>query len=519
MPKTTTATNALFLFIYILILNTFSNQTMGLTMVSLPVGLLFLLILFSISHMSIFLYRIISTLSIIVASSAIFYKWRYQVIITEDILLSGIINDYELTMELLTWPFLIWLAITAFLPIWVLWNIKIRKSTLFRYLLLVTLIVVSIFSFVLLNKFEYRKKGQIRDYKIIQAIGSFSPVDVLYAFKKALKAKSKLEQKYLKSRLTANSYNIKNIDNDRLIVVIIGESTRGDHFSINGYKRETTPKIKNLKNVYSFTNAKSCDTITIRSLNYMMSPLLCNSADSDVSKASWVEIMHSLGYGVELYSLQTLNALYHYLTYDKLLSKYAIVAEQETGTRDVSLLPYITKSINEYKSGKKLIIIHTLGSHQRYYDRIMDDKRLFKPSCTNTDVSECTYNELLNSYDNTIVGIDSFIFTVSSLLQDKKAMLIYLSDHGESLGENGIYFHGQPRVIAPKEQFDIPFIFWFSDKYKNYKEYSMFMKRTNDNGLDMNITHDYLFHSVLGCSGVDSNDTHIYNKLNLCGEY
>jgi len=253
-------------------------------------------------------------------------------------------------------------------------------------------------------------------------------------------------------------------------------------------------------------------------MRYMFSSLPCSSTRSRVTDPAFSAIFRSLGYRVEIYSLQTLNAFYHYLKYDTLLSKYAIVREQKSGTRDVSLLPYVQKSIETYKKGKKLIIVHTLGSHQSYFDRIDASMEKYRPVCNSADVALCSKEALVNSYDNTIVAIDSFVSSVLAMLAEKNAMLIYLSDHGESLGEGGYYFHGKPKETAPKEQFMIPFMFWFSDSYAKTAEAEYFRKWVDTFSLDANVSHDYLYHSILGCAGIESVDGDINGKLNFCQE-
>ncbi len=326
-----------------------------------------------------------------------------------------------------------------------------------------------------------------------------------------------LQKNYQDAKAIEGEFELANPKDARLIVLVVGESSRGDHFSLNGYSRPTSPKLELIDHLYSFRHAKSCDTLTIRSMQYMFSPLKCTEK-AHVKQASFVQIFHSLGYEVELYSLQTLNAFYHYLGYDKLISKYAIIHEQPYGTKDISLLSYIRDAIESYHGGKKLIIVHTLGSHQIYSDRVLPRDKVFSPACSNSDPASCSTKALINAYDNTIVAIDTFLSKTIHMLHNKKAMLVYLSDHGESLGEKGVYFHGKPKESAPKEQFDIPFMLWFSDTYLYTQEAESFQEKIKTRSLDKDISHEYLYHSMLGCSGVVSKDGSIKKQFNLCEE-
>lgn len=516
MNKYTIVSTSIIVTLYIFIINIVSNAaTQTITLSILP-SLVFLLILFTSGLLHRYVFKLMAISSIFITSIAVFLKWRYKATVTEDILLSGMMNDSALTAEMLSLPLLGWLLFVAFIPILAIIKLAIQSSTLKGYLLSFGAVILLIVGTVVAQGYEYRAKGQIRDHKLVQAIGSFSPLDVFYAYKKALKAKKLLSKDYMSAKNILHTYKSKESAEDRLIVLIIGESTRGDHLSINGYGRETTPKLKKIKNIYSFSHAKSCDTLTLRSMHYMFSSLRCSNDDNRVTGAAFTNILSTLGYQVEIYSLQTLNAFYHYLGYDKLVSKYAVVREQESGAKDKSLLPYIRKSIEEYNKGKKLIVVHTLGSHQSYIDRIDRTDELFSSTCDGTDVGMCTQDKLVDAYDNTILAVDNFVSSIIGMLSQKKAMLVYVSDHGESLGEDGYYLHGKSRNIAPKEQFMIPFLFWFSDSYTDTQEAKSFKKRASDFLLDENVTHDHLFHSILGCAGIESEDGGIDKRLNLC---
>ena len=215
-----------------------------------------------------------------------------------------------------------------------------------------------------------------------------------------------------------------------LLVFVIGESTRGDRFSLNGYRRNTNPQLSQIQNLFSFKHAQSCDTLTIHSVHCLASPMLKSSPD-----------------------------------------------------------------------------------------RISPQFQVFKSYCTNPDVSKCSKTELDNAYDNTVLGVDNLLADVIRHLAQsgKKALLFYVSDHGESLGENGDYFHGKPVAVAPKEQFSVPFVVWFSDAYRQTPEGAALAQRVAEAAnSDKAVSHDHIFHSVLGCAGMVSPNGGIDEQLNLC---
>jgi lipid A ethanolaminephosphotransferase len=157
---------------------------------------------------------------------------------------------------------------------------------------------------------------------------------------------------------------------------------------------------------------------------------------------------------------------------------------------------------------KRLVILHTSGSHGPLYSsKYPPQFEVFRPACQTVDLQKCTAAELVNAYDNTIVYTDYFLARVIAMLKslgDTEAVMLYVSDHGESLGELGLYLHGTPDVMAPDVQKDIPFIAWMSDA---------FLQRRHLDGKKIGgrtaYSHDAIFHSTMGALGLESD---IYNK-------
>ena len=163
------------------------------------------------------------------------------------------------------------------------------------------------------------------------------------------------------------------------------------------------------------------------------------------------------------------------------------------------------------KNQNGIVILHTRGSHGNYYHRTPDKFHIYSPTCKDNCVNNVT--ALNNTYDNTIVYTDFFLNEVLKILKDKNAILLYVSDHGESLGENGVYSHSAPYETAPKEQLYIPMIWWASDKFLSTPINSeKFMQIKNN--FNKHVDQSYVFHSVLDCMGVES--TAINKNKSLC---
>lgn len=508
---------------YLFFLNAISNKSYEQVFLGLWVALLLLFLCFIFGLLHRYVLKVFLAIQLFIGSACVFAKYNYNTVITKDIILSAFTSETDLMLEMVSPKLIIWLIITGLLPIVFISFIKIKDTKYSHQLIKTVLYSAVIFAFVSINfwvqGYHFRSKGHIRDERFARDLNYFSPIDFQYSLRGAIRAHKKSKHHYANAEILSQKYHYSTQNDDLLVVFVIGESTRGDHMSINGYARDTTPKLSTIPNLYSFKNATSCDTLTIHSVHCMMSPMLKSQEDRQIHHSSVGEVLKSLGYHTEIYALQTMSEFYNYLKYDKLMTKYTILNEQKDGAKDKSLLPYAHSAIDGYQGGKKFIVLHTLGSHQTYADRFDDNDATFLPYCTNPDVAKCQPQELINAYDNSVLGVDNFLSSVIKKLQNKKAILFYVSDHGESLGENGNYFHGIATNIAPKEQLDIGFIVWFSDSYRQ-TDGQAFAKNIQAH-IDQAtpISHDHVFHSLLGCAGVQSVDGGIDQKLNFCADF
>ena len=504
---------------YIFLLNLFVNK---INMLHYAIGgalaLLFVMLLFEKAPKSIF--KVILSFFVLLASVTIYFKYNFKVVITESIILSIFVNNAAVNFEMLGKSFYIWVFMTAIVPIFFIFKVNITsKISLTKLIAVETSILLLLALWLYLIGFQWHKKGEIRDPKIALSISYFSPVDTLFAMQRGWRYYKKMKKQYANIVKLTDLYKYKSEEENLTVVMIIGESTRGDHFQINGYERETTPKLMEEAGLISFSHVTSCDTITVRSLPCMISPLMMEEKRRIPKKGSFVDIFRKLGFYTTIYSLQGLNDIYNYMGYDELLTKYAILKNSKYSTQDAALLPYVKHAIADKTHQNKLIILHTLGSHNRYVDRLLPKQFKFKPNCENSNLKKCTKEEIFNSYDNTIVAIDEFISDIIALLKDKKALLIYTSDHGESLGENGIYTHGSPLANAPKEQRDVPLIFWFSNAYRTSKEGALLYKSLlAAKKSSRPVSHNELFYSILGCSGIVSDNNGTNEHFDLCSK-
>ena len=306
---------------------------------------------------------------------------------------------------------------------------------------------------------------------------------------------------------------------DLNIVLIIGESARSDHFSLSGYTRETNPLLaKEGENLIYYKDVTACYPLTRSAVSCMLTRATRKDRSAARDETSFIGIFKKLGFYTTWLGMQgtctVIDAPYFDLAKEANKSLLLGTDVELFSSEDSSLLPFVDKFYQQHPTGENLLILHTYGSHFHYEERYREEFRKYTPVCQKkkflSDMSHCTIEERINSYDNSILYTDYFIKSIIDRLRDKKALLIYTSDHGESLGEEGRFLHGTHNA---DEQVAVNMIFWASDKYiKAYPQKILNLRKLQNTA----ILHDYLFHTILGCSGIKSNI--IDNNLNLCGE-
>jgi lipid A ethanolaminephosphotransferase len=273
-----------------------------------------------------------------------------------------------------------------------------------------------------------------------------------------------------------------------VVVLVIGESARSSNFSLYGYEKNTNPLLSKIENVYHY-KAESCATYTTAGLK-------CILEHKNSSKL--YEILPNYLYRNDVEVIWKTTNWGEPPVHIKNFQNKEDLRQACNGERceyDEILLNGLRHQIFTSNKNKILIVLHTSTSHgPTYYKRYPAEFNKFTPVCESVELANCTQEELINAYDNTIVYTDYLLATLIEELKQLDAYnssMIYISDHGESLGENNLYLHGIPASLAPKEQLDIPFIVWVSDDSKKLKD--------NQEHSQHNV-----FHSVLDFLAIES---------------
>lgn len=255
-----------------------------------------------------------------------------------------------------------------------------------------------------------------------------------------------------------------------LVVLVVGETARAANFGIDGYARDTTPNLSAMPDLINYPRFESCGTATLISVPCIFSRLDHNDFSRKKASAeeNLLDIIKRTGVSV-IWRDNNAGCM-------GTCSRVGMVSlESETDPRfcadgechDDILLKDFDSVMPQAAGSATFLVLHQKGSHgPAYFKRYPESARKFKPDCRIDSVQRCSQEEVVNAYDNTIVYTDSMLANLIGQLRARQdsvnSVMIYVSDHGESLGENGIYLHGLPRRIAPDEQIHIPMMAWFS---------------------------------------------------------
>ncbi len=294
-------------------------------------------------------------------------------------------------------------------------------------------------------------------------------------------------------------------------IIVAGETARAMNFSLNGYDRETNPELKTL-GVTNFTKTTSCGTATAVSLPCMFS--VYGRKDYSDRKArstdTLMDVLRRAGVDGYWWDNNTgSKGIADLISFASLTKQKNSPLCMDDGCLDDIFLGKLDEKLGGITKNT-VIVLHQLGSHgPAYYQRYPEEFRRFTPDCRTPQLSDCSRQEIVNAYDNSILYTDHNLAEVIKLLKKHQdsvdGAMIYMSDHGESLGENGLFLHGAPYMFAPTEQTHVPFIAWFSDQYAQLTGLDRSCLQTY---ADTTTSHDNLFHTVLGMMNVI---TKVYN--------
>ena len=294
-----------------------------------------------------------------------------------------------------------------------------------------------------------------------------------------------------------------------ITVVVVGETARAVNFSLNGYDRDTNPLLAK-QDIINFPHATSCGTSTAVSVPCMFSFLPHDDFTNDkgMRQENVMDVLQHAGVDVLWRDNNSgckgvCNRIASEYPNDFKIDTYC----KESDCFDPAMLNRLDDFISHVQK-EGVIVLHQKGSHgPAYYKRYPSDFKKFTPVCGDANLPDCSQQSIVNAYDNSVLYTDFTLDQVIRFLKKREdkvnSAMIYMSDHGESLGENNVYLHGMPYFMAPSEQTHIPFIVWLSKGYqKDYQVSDACLKVRAQKP----VSQDNLVHTLLGFTDVETKE-------------
>ena len=411
-----------------------------------------------------------------------FYRVGYHVTFTPMLIDVSLHANASSVMGVISWQLVMWVILQMLICgvlIWWRWKkIRVSRSWIHTAVGVVLLIVyVSInhqLTEVVLNQ---RFPCNIGHHTYIYLVGFHEPTD---------------------ARMTPE-YTIVDAADSLTIVFVLGEATRADHLQLNGYNRATTPSLAERANVVSIPHIFSEHTFTKECLPHILTRSDSAHIEYQYSECSFVRIFNEVGFKTAWLSNQDKGT-----SYASFISESDTVVSANAGKSVYVYSQWLDESLLELlndvyrpRPAHSLYVLHTVGSHWYYNAHCPESMQVFQPTTTSRVVANNSLEQLVNSYDNTLLYIDYFLDSVIRSVENECALVVFQSDHGEALGENGCYLHGHeiPGVQNPA------CVIWYSDKYAARYPEKIAALHANKN---KRYRTDYLFYSILSAAGIEA---------------
>lgn len=438
------------------------------------------LVFFLIFFLSRVVGKVLLVLFFIINSIAVYFVNTYSVIIDESMIGNILNTNFEESSSFFSLKLMLYLILLGIIPSIYIIKAKIINVTLKRFFINISLALLFILGLVIANA-----NNILWIDKNSKTLGGLA---MPWSYTVNISLFYIHEYKKNEKEIILPDATIR--DNEKSVVIlVIGESARSQNFSLYGYEKNTNPLLSKIPNLFHF-NANSSATYTTAGVK----SILEHTDTNDL-----YEILPNYLYRNDVEVIWRTSNWGEPPIHIKNYQKRDALKTNCTGegcNYDEVLLTGLKEQILASTKNKILIVLHTSTSHGPTYSKKYPAQfETFKPVCNSVELGNCSTTELINAYDNTIVYTDYILSNVIEdlkQLKEFKSTMIFVSDHGESLGEKNLYMHGLPMSIAPKEQYEIPFIVWLSDNSS---------KQLKPNKL---LSQNHVFHSVLNFLNIES---------------
>ncbi len=458
------------------------------------------------------------TLLFVVTAFAAHFMSAYGIYLDPDMIRNVLHTDQKESRELINPKLIVPLLLYALVPVVLLWRVRLRKRPPMQALLrrLGFLVAVLLVAGVGVMASFQDLSALMRNNKAVRYL--ITPSNYVISLARVGLAtppgpKAPLLPIGEDARQAARPAGSK----PRLIVFVLGETARAANWGLDGYARQTTPQLAAMPDVINFPQVRSCGTSTEVSVPCLFSPWGRHDYNEKTirSHQSLLHVLNRAGVATLWRDNQSgCKGVCEGLPFESLdnAKDAELCGTQEGRCYDEILIKGLQARLDEEaKDGKdRIVVLHQLGNHgPAYYLRYPAAFKRFTPTCDTEDLGQCDPAHIVNAYDNALLYTDHLLADTIGMLKAQSgydAAMIYVSDHGESLGEKGLFLHGVPYAIAPTEQTHVPMVTWFSPGF------------AQSHGLDLACvrqrarqpaSHDNLFPSILGLLQVQ---THLYDR-------
>ncbi len=445
---------------------------------------------------------------ILIAAAAHYFERSFGVLIDREM----IRNVYETTVtesqHLMTWDAVIQIGLTGVMPAALVFWPKVKRLAVWHQLWRWPLGVTLSFALLAGSLFmDYRSfSAVLRERHDLTA--AYQPGSTISSMVRFAKQEWFTAEPVVRAlgRDAQPGMALAAVDKPVLLLVFVGETARAQNFGLNGYARDTTPGLRE-RGVINFDDVTACGTSTAVSLPCMFSrlPQAEYSRSGFLNEENLLDVLGHAGFSVEWLDNNTgdqrIAARTGWARVDETLAPDACTGE----CTDEVFLPLIEDRLATITQNT-VLVLHMIGSHgPAYFLRYPPERAVFQPACETSQFSGCTVDQIVNAYDNTILETDFVLSQAIDMMAASDRVLpamIYMSDHGESLGEDGLYLHAAPLFMAPKVQTRVPFVMWLDDDFRA----AMALEQACLlDAATVPVSHDILFHSVLGLLDVTTN--------------
>lgn len=455
------------------------------------------------------------TVLLLASAAASYFMSAYIVYLDADMLRNILHTDGKESHELMSLRAVPSILLQGVLPSVLVWRVRLKPRSLPRAMLMRAIcivVAVVVAAAALLASFQ-SISALIRNHRELRYL--VTPGNYLVSLVRVARDANAAHNRPrapigVQARVVGRPAGAK----PRLLVLVVGETVRAQNWGLNGYARQTTPQLAAMMQAgalpqssvaipppLNFSRVDACGSSTEVSLPCMFSPWGRTHYDKDriEHSQSLLHVLEHAGIGTLWRDNQTgCKGVCEGLAFESFEHGAVPGSCTQEGCLDEAMLHGLAARIDA-RHGDQVVVLHQLGNHgPAYYARYPQRLRRFAPTCDTPDLARCTRAEIVNAYDNAVLNTDDFVARTIRFLAaqaGRDTALVYLSDHGESLGEDGLYLHGVPYAIAPDTQTRVPMVMWLSPGFASSRGIDMACMQA---GSASAVSQDYLFHSVLG---------------------